>query len=145
MCSSASRNHVSVNRGPHRACLLDYSTILSSLSRWTRNLEETCSVTPSLYTRPFYILSSMHENCQTGRIFPSTRNVVAEAIKTGHPGVIQLRHVRTIERASAVRNSAQETASSTIKLIRYVVVSTRPYTGRLATKPLKPARAVRPA
>lgn len=145
MCSSASRNHVSVNRGPHRACLLDYSTILSSLSRWTRNLEETCSVTPSLYTRPFYILSSTHENCQTGRIFPSARNVVAEAIKTGHPGVIRLRHVRTIERASAVRNSAQETASSTIKLIRYVVASTRPYTGRLATKPLKAARAVRPA
>lgn len=145
MCSSASRNHVSVNRGPHRACLLDYSTIVSSLSRWTRNLEETCSVTPSQYTRPFYILSSTHENCQTGRIFPSARNVVAEAIKTGHPGVIRLRHVRTIERASAVRNSAQETASSTIKLIRYVVVSTRPYTGRLATKPLKPARAVRPA
>lgn len=73
---------------------------LSSLSRWTRNLEETCSVTPSLYTRPFYILSSTHENCQTGRIFPSARNVVAEAIKTGHPGVIRLRHVRTIERAS---------------------------------------------
>lgn len=100
MCSSASRNHVSVNRGPHRACLLDYSTSFVSLSRWTRNLEETCSVTPSLYTRPFYILSSTHENCQTGRIFPSARNVVAEAIKTGHPGVIRLRHVRTIERAS---------------------------------------------
>lgn len=125
------------------ARLFDYSFV--SLSRWTRNLEETCSVTASLYTRPFYILSSTHENCQTGRIFPSARNVVAEAIKTGHPGVIRLRHVRTIERASAVRNSAQETASSTIKLIRYVVVSTRPYTGRLATKPLKPARAVRPA
>lgn len=80
------------------ARLFDYSFV--SLSRWTRNLEETCSVTPSLYTRPFYILSSTHENCQTGRIFPSARNVVAEAIKTGHPGVIRLRHVRTIERAS---------------------------------------------